>query len=170
MKPIDVFLQSLGHPGIAVLSAEPGDTIGVLLSKAGEPARATGELLVFQEDLPGELDREVLVEELLPLAADEDSVPPLRLHLSSCRKVQVVVRFNGEEATRTFPPGTTVERVRRWAARRAFELSPRDAAEHVLQLQGGADRPDRDTHIGTLTGAGICTVAFDLVPSQRVEG
>jgi hypothetical protein len=80
------------------------------------------------------------------------------------------IRFNGENTTRRFPPSATVERVRRWAARRAFHLSPRDAAEHVLQIQGTTIRPDRDAHIGTLTQGHTCAVAFDLVPCKRVEG
>ena len=111
-----------------------------------------------------------MVEELLPLSADDEVCGPLRLHVTRCRHIEVTVRFNGEDAARRFPPSATVERVRRWAARRAFHLSPRDAAEHVLQIQGTTIRPDRDVHIGTLTKGETCAVAFDLVPCKRVEG
>ena len=92
---------------------------------------------------------------------------PPRVEESS-RLIQV--RFNGETEKRHFTPSATVERVKRWAARRAFHLSPRDAAEHVLQIKGTTTRPDRDVHVGTLTHGHSCAVAFDLVPSQRVEG
>ena len=95
---------------------------------------------------------------------------PRSMHVTRCLKVKVAVRFNGETKSRVFPPSATVERVRRWAALRAFGMSPRDAAEHILQIQGTTTRPDRDTHTGALTDGKTCAVAFDLVPSKRVEG
>jgi hypothetical protein len=49
-------------------------------------------------------------------------------------------------------------------------MDPGDAAEHVLQLTGTADRPDADTHIGALASCPDCRLAFDLVPLKRVEG
>ncbi len=103
-------------------------------------------------------------------APDETIVVALRLHVTHCRHIEVSVRFNGEDAKRRFPPSATVARVHHWAARRAFHLTPRDAAEHVLQLQGTVKRPDRDVHIGTLAEGKMCAVAFDLVPRKRVEG
>jgi hypothetical protein len=170
MKPIDIFFQGNGLSDIAVVTASREDTIAAVLSKLDHADKEHEDLLVFIEDLPGALDRDAVVEELLPLTSDEDALGSLRLHVSRCRKVDVAVRFNGEDARRGFPPSATVERVRRWAARRAFGLSPRDAAEHVLQVQGTTIRPDRDTHIGVLTSGKTCAVAFDLVPSKRVEG
>jgi hypothetical protein len=171
MRTIDVFLQGDGVTDIVVLAAAPQDTIAYVLSKLEHAAAAHRNLLVFLEDVAAPLDEDAVVEELLPLATEEDGVVgPLRLHLSRCHKVEVTVRFNGENEKRRFPPSATVERVRRWAVRRAFDLSPIDAAEHVLQLQNSTMRPDRDVHIGTLTGSDTCMVAFDLVPSKRVEG
>ena len=171
MKSINIFLQGHGVADIAVLNASPDDTIAEVIAKSGHADAEQVDLLIFLEDIAGAIDRDAVVEELLPLAADDDVVGPLRLHCSRCRKIDVVVRFNGEETKRHFPPSSTVERVRRWAARRAFKLSPCDAAEHVLQIQGKTTRPDRDAHIGALTeGSKTCAVAFDLVPSKRVEG
>lgn len=170
MRAIDVFVQGDGVADIAVVAVSPCDTIKDLLGKL-ERGDAKGELLVFLEDVSAPLDADAVVEELLPLATEDDAaLGPLRLHLTRCRQVEVAVRFNGEDEKRRFPPSATVERVRRWAARRAFDLSPRDSAEHVLQLQGSPTRPDRDVHIGTLTQSKTCAVAFDLVPSKRVEG
>jgi len=170
MKTIDVLLQGHGLPDILVLTAKPDDSIAVVISQLKHTGEAAQERFVFLEDVDGLLDGDAIVEELLPLAAGEDVLGPLRLHISRCRHVDVTVRFNGEPAQRRFPPGATIERVQRWAARRAFNLSPRDAAEHVLQIQGTTTRPDRDAHIGTLTEGHTCGVAFDLVPSKRVEG
>lgn len=170
MKSIHVFLQGHGIADIAVLDASPEDTIASVIAKSGHADAKQDDLLVFMEDIACVLDRDAIVEELLPLAADDDVVGPLRLHCTRCRKIDVVVRFNGEEAKRYFPPGATVERVRRWAARRAFKLAPCDAAEHVLQVLGKTTRPDRDVHVGAVSEDKTCTVAFDLVPSKRVEG
>ena len=169
MKSIDVLLQGHGLPDIAVLSAKPDDTLAEIVRKVDLPGAKEGRLL-FLEDIDGPIDDHAVVEELLPLPPDDDAVGPLRLHVTHCRHVEVSVRFNGETKKRRFTPSATVERVRRWAARRAFHLSPRDAAEHVLQIHGVTTRPDRDVHIGTLVQKHGCAVAFDLVPCQRVEG
>jgi hypothetical protein len=131
----------------------------------------TDGLLLFIEDLPCPIQLESVIEELLPISNESEGIAcPLRLHLSHCHHVDVSARFNGEIVTRHFPPGATIARVHHWAARRAFDMTPRDAAEHVLQIQGSTVRPDRDVHIGTLTGGNACCVAFDLVPRKRVEG
>jgi hypothetical protein len=170
MNSIDVFIQGHGLSDIVVLTAKPDDTIASVLAKLDHADAKEDGLLVFLEDVSGALDHEAVVEELLPLVGDDEMFGPLRLHVTRCHKVEVVVRFNGEDAQRRFPPSATVERVHRWAARRVFGLTPRDAAEHVLQIQGTNTRPDRDVHIGTLTDGKICAVAFDLVPRKRVEG
>jgi hypothetical protein len=169
MRSIEVFLQGHGISDIAVVTAETGDTIIEILAKIGHPGCSDDKLLFFVEDFPAPIGADVIVEELLPFSNDEDELPPLRLHVSHHHKVAVTVRFNGEPKERHFRPGTTVERVRRWSCR-AFGLTARDAAEHVLQIQGTTTRPDRDTHIGTLTKGDHCAVAFDLVPCKRVEG
>jgi hypothetical protein len=169
MKTIDVLLQSHGLADIAVLEAKPDDTLAKVVSKIDLPGTKEGRHL-FLEDVDGVIDGHAVIEELLPLPPDDDAIGPLRVHVSHCRHVEVAVRFNGETEKRRFTPSATVERVRRWAARRAFHLPPRDAAEHVLQLQGTTTRPDRDVHVGTLTHGHSCAIAFDLVPSQRVEG
>jgi hypothetical protein len=169
MKTIDVLLQSHGLPDIAVLEAEPWDTLAKTMSKIDLPGEEEGRLL-FLEDIDGVIDGHAVIEELLPLSPDSDPVGPLRMHVSHCRHVEVSVRFNGETEKRKFTPSATIDRVHRWAARHAFHLSPRDAAEHVLQITGTNNRPDRDVHVGTLTHGHTCAVAFDLVPCQRVEG
>jgi len=169
MKTIDVLLQSHGLADIAVLEAKPDDTLAEVVSKIDLPGEKEGRHL-FLEDIDGPIDGHAVIEELLPLPPDDDATGPLRIHVSHCRHVEVAVRFNGETEKRRFTPGATVERVRRWAARRAFHLPPRDAAEHVLQIQGTTIRPDRDVHIGTLTQGRTCAVAVDFVPCKRVEG
>jgi hypothetical protein len=171
MSSIDVFIQREGLADILVATAAPHQTIAEIFS-GGDPAIVVDEgAIVFIEDVAAPLDLDAVVEELLPLVIEEEGArPPLRLHVTHCRHVEVSVRYNGEDARRCFPPSATIGRVHHWAARRAFHLTPRDAAEHVLQLQGSTQRPDRDVHIGTLVDGKKCAVAFDLVPRKRVEG
>jgi hypothetical protein len=171
MRSIDIFIQREGVIDILVAAAAPHQTIANVLTGGDHPIALDDGLIVFIEDVAAPLDLDVVVEELLPLAVEEEALgPPLRLHVTHCRHVEVSVRYNGEDAHRRFPPSATVARVQHWAARRAFHLTPRDAAEHVLQLQGSTKRPDRDVHIGTLVEGKKCVVAFDLVPRKRVEG
>lgn len=171
MRTIDIFIQGGALPEVLVGHAAPTHSLADVLANLKPPIFLHDGELIFVEDLHCPLNLEALVEELLPLCADDEAVAdPLKLHISRCRQVEVSVRFNNEQATRRFPPGATIGRVHHWAARRAFGLSPRDAAEHVLQIQGTQKRPDRDVHIGTLTQGTSCGVAFDLVPRKRVEG
>lgn len=168
---VEIFLQGDGVTDIAMVSASASSTVADLLAQLNRSGAADGDLLVFLEDVAGPLDADAVVEELLPLKRDTDDGPgALRLHLARCRRVNVTVRFNGEDEARRFPPSATVERIHRWATRRAFEMSPRDAAEHLLQVYDTTVRPDRDVHVGTLTGGDVCAVTFNLVPRKRVEG
>ena len=171
MCTIDVFIQGEGLTDILFASAAPHHTVADVIANLKPLVAKSEGLLIFVEDLSAPVDLETVVEELLPLDADEAAIAcPLRLHMSHCRHIDISVRFNGEDAKRRFPPSATVARVHHWAALRAFGMTPRDAAEHVLQLQDSTSRPDRDIHIGTLTGDNACCVAFDLVPRKRVEG
>jgi hypothetical protein len=171
MQSIDVFIQGADFAEILVCRAAPVHSLAEVLSNLESPIQDRDGLLIFVEDAHEPLDPETTVEELLPLRTEELAIlVPLKLHLTRCRHVEVSVRFNGETVERRFPPGATIGRIHHWAARRKFDLSPRDAAEHVLQIHGTNKRPDRDVHIGTLTAGPTCLVEFDLVPRKRVEG
>lgn len=94
----------------------------------------------------------------------------LKVHMHRCRHIGVSVTFNGKTQEHRFAPGTTVARVKHWATQQAFPMSPEQAAEHVLQLVGGTERPSPGTHLGSLTVHPHCQVRFDLVPNERVNG
>jgi hypothetical protein len=171
MKSIDVFIQGGEFAEILVGNATPTHSLAEVLASFAAHGAVAEDVLVFLEDAHAPLDPDTIVEELLPLCTDEEAIlVPLKLHVTRCRHVEVSVRYNGETAHRRFAPGVTVGRVHHWAAVRKFGLPPRDAAEHVLQIQGTHKRPDRDVHIGALTAGKTCSVVFDLVPRKRVEG
>ncbi|HYD17686.1 MAG TPA: hypothetical protein VEF76_04320 [Patescibacteria group bacterium] len=166
MKNIEILLQGEDIPDIQVVVIEHENAKGhQLLAKAAEHRKTKnneGEFLIFMEDVDEPLDP----GKTLPKS---EKGSPCRMHVHRCRAIAVSVTFNGTTAEHRFGPGTTVEKVKRWAAIERFGMSPADAAEHVLQLAGTTVRPEPDTHLGSLTG-NSCSVRFDLVPLKRVEG
>jgi hypothetical protein len=93
----------------------------------------------------------------------------LRIQLHRLKSIDVIVRYAGKDARRSFRPSTTVGRVKKWATHE-LGVAPSDAAELMLQIRGSDNRPDADIHIGTLVKAPGHTLEFDLVPSPRVNG
>ena len=93
-----------------------------------------------------------------------------KIHLHRCRHVATEVSFGGDAAHHKFGPGTTVARVKHWAAVQKFHMSEEEAGEHHLQISGTQDRPAPGMHIGTLASCPECRVRFDLVPDERVNG
>lgn len=92
------------------------------------------------------------------------------LHVNRCRKVSVVVNFNGEAKSHPFSPAARIDRVFDWAVgKRAYDLTPTDATEHVLQICGSKLQPDESDHIGTFARKD-CATCFDLVTKVRFEG
>lgn len=164
MTKIEILLQGEGIADIELVELDEGAGPAEILAIALERRQGgeTGDYLVFVEDQ----------EEPLAPGHQLHRHPhgePHRVHVHRCRNVAVTVTFNGRPETRDFAPSRTVAAVKAWAAK-AFHMDPRDAAEHVLQLAGTADRPEPDTHLGSLVRHGHCEVRFDLVPLKRVEG
>ena len=105
MKSIDVFIQGGDFADILIGHAAPIHSIAEVLANLETSVGDRDGLLIFVEDAHAPLDPETIVEELLPLCADEKAIlGPLKLHVTRCRHVEVSVRFNGEMAKRRFPP------------------------------------------------------------------
>jgi len=164
---IELFLQGEGITDIALVRVPRDGTARDIV----EAARAHGL------STPDGAEALVLVEDAEePLAPDA----PLeaagiahrgRVHVHRCRRVAVTVNFNADQKTESFPPSTTVARVKKWAVgKHGFGLAGIDATEHLLQVCGSTSRPDEDVHIGTLVEVPACGLCFDLVAKQRVEG
>ena len=93
-----------------------------------------------------------------------------RVHVTRCHRIKTTVHFLDKTAEHEFPPGARVRAVKEWAVH-TFKLSPKDAAEHVLQLCNSTERPPSDTPLApTRRMATAATLCFDLVPEKRVEG
>jgi hypothetical protein len=167
VKSIKIVLQRGGAAQVLVGDVNGQQTVGEALEALG--GTDIGQDLIHAEDHDGPVDLKTPVQALVS-GEGECGLALLRLHQGRCQRVSVNVTFNGVTKSRDFPPVTRVGHVHQWATHNAFEMSPRDAAEHVLELEGGDERPDSDTQIGTLTDGTLCAVAFDLVPFKRVEG
>jgi hypothetical protein len=167
MARIQVFIQGEGLREIRVLDLPANATVRDLVTAAatnGFAAAVDGKAAVFAED--GD-DALAPATTLAAAGIGHQS----SVHVHRCKRVAVAVNFNGETKSEAFGPGATVHRIKQWAVgKKGFDLTPVDAAEHVLQVSGGTDRPDEDVHIGTLVQSPSCAFAFDLVAKVRVEG
>jgi hypothetical protein len=87
-----------------------------------------------------------------------------------CHQVEIVVRFNGDHE-HTYGPATTIKTVEKWAfGPKVADLSPEQAAKHVLALPGADHFLEVGVHVGSLVTRGSCKVILDLLPRSRFEG
>jgi hypothetical protein len=163
METIDVFYQGHGIREIEHVEIGADHTVASVKALLIEKHGCETDILLFAEDREGVLEEHIVIRELCGPAG-------AKLHLHRCRHVAVSVNFAGKTVHHEFGPGTTVTKVKHWAAVTKFGMTAEEAGEHVLQIAGTKDRPAPGTHIGTLTGCPDCSVRFDLVPDQRVNG
>ena len=165
MKTTEVLVQGECIPDIQLVELAVDGTIKDLLEVAAKcrGVAIEGEFFVFLEGSAEPIGD----GGKLPESKDRQPVP---IHVHRCRRILVTVSFNGVSKGHEFAPGTTVADVKKFAAIREFGMKPADAAEHVLQFPGSAERPESDTHVGALVNCPDCRISFDLVPHKRVEG
>lgn len=163
MPKLTLFAQVQEQPAITEIHIEAPVTATALhAALAAQGLLEQPDLAVFLEDAETPLDRE-----------SREDVTDLRngarVHVVRCRRIKVAVHYQEKTAEEGFPPGAKVKAVKAWAVR-TFNLTEKDAAEHVLQLCNSTTRPPTDTPLQQLTTAPACAVCFDLVPEKRVEG
>jgi hypothetical protein len=162
MTKITVFIQAEGIDELveAELADNSFESLRKGLAKAGMKIEHDAVLFLDEEDEPLDDKGTGIIAHLKPGA---------RIHVSRCRKIAVTVNYLHRTAEHKFAPGARLKRVKKWAVDE-FKLEGPDAAEHVLQICGGAERPASDTPLQRLTDGRTCAVCFDLVPEKRVEG
>lgn len=163
METIDIFYQGHGIREIEHIEIAADHTVAAVKALLIEKHGCESDIFVFAEDHDGVVEEHITIRDLAGPAG-------AKLHLHHCRHIDVSVNFAGRTVTHQFGPGTTVAKVKHWAAVKQFGMTPDEAGEHVLQIAGTKDRPSPGTHIGTLTACPACSVRFDLVPDQRVNG
>jgi len=162
MKDIDIFYQLEGISEIQHILAPPDETVAALKARIKAKHGISDDAWLFVEDDDGDIDESKSVGAIATSAG-------VKVHLHRCRRVDVTVAFAGRTLEHKFAPGTTVARIKRWAAQE-LGMSKEDVGEHVLQISGTHHRPTPSTHIGTLAKCPACRIAFDLVPDERVNG
>jgi hypothetical protein len=163
MSKLVVFVQAHGRPDILEAELALTATLGELhdvLAAAG--IAVDSETLIFVDDAEEHLKG----ERNEPIHGLKHGC---RIHVGRCQCIAVTVHFLDKTKERTFPPGARVHAVKEWAVNK-FEMDPKDAAEHVLQLCKSTARPSGDTPLHQLVHGHDCAVCFDLVPEKRVEG
>ncbi len=167
MSDIEVFVQGEGIGEIALVRVSGQGTVGDVVEAAKEHGLREdggGDPAVMVEDADRIIDPDT------PLEA-AGIVNRSRVHVHHCRSVAVTVNFEADQKTKSFPPSTTVKKVERWAeGKDGFGLAGADATDHLLQLCGSEVRPDEDAHIGSFVEVPDCSLCFDLIPKERVEG
>jgi hypothetical protein len=158
-----IFLQTHGSPNILEAEISGAPTVGELREAiAGAGIEIVEETFIFLDEAEQHVHGE-----------RHEPVPGLkhggRVHVTHCHRIKVTVHFLDKTAERALPPGARVRAVKEWAAHH-FKMSPKDAAEHVLQLCNSTERPPSDTPLHQLVQGCGCDVCFDLVPEKRVEG
>lgn len=167
MAETEVFVQGEGMRDIVLVRVPEGGTVRDVV----EAARARG-LRTEDGETPSVTvendDAELDLDASLSGAGIADRG---RVHVHRCKKVAVTVNFNADQKTGEVPPSTTVKKLKKWAdSKQGFDLRGADATEHLLQVCGSGERPDEDTHVGSLVEVPDCSLCFDLVPKSRVEG
>ena len=162
MSKFQLFLQFEGDRRVELLTfADDVDTEAVRSAAVKLGFADLANALIFAEDIDDAL------EDGRPLR-DQKIGHKHRLHLHRCREIKVTLNFVDVTKHHFFRPAATVDRVKRWFVKK-IDMSDVDATEHVLQITGTTDRPDPDTHIGSLV-SGRCALDFSLVPLKRIEG
>lgn len=158
-----IFIQEHGRPGIIEAALKEEATIGDLhdLLVASSVAVDDETFIFIDED--GE---HIHGERHHPLTGIKRGC---RIHVSRCNRIKATVHFLGKTEEHEFPPGARVRAVKAQAVH-TFQIAPKDAAEHVLQICGSTERPSSDTPLHQLIEGHRCDICFDLVPEKRVEG
>ncbi len=135
------------------------------------------ETILVRDLLSGDADGRIWVEEIDEEISLDVTVVAAgirhhhHVHRGRYPRVEVVVRFNGENFTSAFGPGTTIKNVEKWAfGDNAAALSRDQAAKHVLAVPGADHFLAATVHVGSLVTAASCQVTLDLLPRDRFEG
>lgn len=168
---IEFFVSAEGQ-AVRAVQARPDQALGDALASAGIDVEGTA---AFVGDDPDDLARhEPSEDDFTPvdLAATVGSLGIGRhghVTCHRCLRIRVEVNYNGCEVGRPFRAAVTVARVTEWAVRR-LGVCEDESDGLVLELCESDDRPRPEQRLGELVRGRECSVCFDLVPKERVNG
>ncbi|WP_436642184.1 hypothetical protein [Microbaculum sp. FT89] len=152
--PTDIFIKRSGSLEVQHRTLETLDLAA--LQKELDKAFGAGSLYLEDENEPLSPGRHI-------------DAPTIFVHHSHCKRIEVTVRYAGRNFEHKFGPGTTLKTIKRRTEKR-LDIDAADAAELSLQIAGTNDRPDEATHVGSVADPTTCSVVFDLIPSDRING
>ena len=155
---VEIFIRQEGQRESVLHKTHDGSTVAAV--KAILAADGNAEFHLFEEDADEPLQDHHQVRH----HGDGTKI----LHRNRCKQIAVTVRYAGRSISRDFGPGSTLDRIKRWAERK-FGIDQADAVEMSLQIGGTTDRPDGSIHVGSLVHK-CCEIALDLLPSDRING
>lgn len=155
---MELFVHTAGREDPDLIEVEATTVVRELIA-AGEP---DGNLWIEEADEPVRPD----------LTLEQAGIGHRQhVHRGRCHRVEVAVRFNSRRLEHSFAPATTIKKVYRWASGPdGFNLTPDQAAKHVLAVPGADHFLAGDVHLGSLVTPGTCEVVLDLLPRDRFEG
>lgn len=155
---MEVFVHTRGKD-VELYAPESAITVKEFAAQAGYP--------------DGHVFLEGSAEPLAPESTLEDAGVGDRanIHVGSCKKVTVPVRYNQQTKSYEVPSAATLESVYARAVSKGdgFGLGESDAAQYTLQVQGTTEQPDLSRHAGGFANDD-CAAAFDLVLQDRFQG
>lgn len=158
-KKVEIFIHQEGQSKPVLHETHDGTSVVALKADLAKGGHA--ECFLFEEDA----DEPLQDHHQIRHHGEGTKI----LHRSKCSRIQVTVRYAGRVSSDDFGPGSTLDRIKRWAERK-LGIDEVDAAEMSLQIAGTTERPDGSTHVGSLSTQPGCSVVFDLLPSERVNG
>ena len=116
MKNTDVFYQAEGVADIQHAEVQADRDFGDLKREICKRHQLQGETLIFLEDGDEPIREAAKLRDHIGRAG-------LKVHVHRCREVEVQVTFNGETVRHRFAPGSTIARVKKWAAEKKFGMT-----------------------------------------------
>jgi hypothetical protein len=159
---MSIFYQTAGQRDFQILDETVEVKLESLKAALGSGIIAIEEVLIFVEG-----GDEPLTAELLEVTLVEGQHH--KVHVHHCAHIEVTIHYDVRTEHHKFSPATTVGQVLRWAESK-FQIAETEKGHLQLQLVGTNDRPVQTTHLGALTRQRECSIAFDLLPVQRIQG
>lgn len=157
---MELYLHSPGPEEPELIERELSSTVADLLAEAG----AEQSLSLWLQDADEPLQDALTLEEA-------GIASRAHVHRGRCRRIDVVVRYGGEDLPKDFSPSATIKRVFDWAVgEHGFKLSKEQRAKHVLAVPGADHFLAFTVHVGSVADLDTCSVVLDLAPRERFEG
>lgn len=172
-EDIDIFIHTEGGSP-KVVRANTGESLEAVLKRAGvhlEPGASVfiGECNEAEHDDSPEGEDKHEPSHCHGTLHELNIKRGHHVHVHKCRRIAVEVHYQAGTKHRKFSPATTIAVTTRWA-RKAFKLHDADAEKLVLRICGTDAQPRPSEHLGELTTGHTCSLCFNLVPEQKVEG